>query len=43
MHGLKAITDIWKGTAYDNAHGVIKIGLFHLVFEINGDNFFSEV
>jgi hypothetical protein len=43
MHGFKAVSDIWKGSTNDNAHGVIEIGLFHLVFEIDRNYFFSEV
>ena len=43
MHRLQAVPDIWKGPAYDDAHGVIEVRLLHLIFEINRYDFFREV
>jgi hypothetical protein len=31
-----------QGASHDHAHGVIQVGLFHLVFEIDWQNFFGE-
>ena len=39
MHGFQAIANIGQGTADDDAHRVIEIGLLHLVFEAYGQQF----
>jgi hypothetical protein len=34
VHRLEAVADIRQGAAHDDAHGVVQVGLTHLVFEI---------
>ncbi len=40
MHGFQAVAHIGQRPAHDHAHGVIQIGLTHLVFEIDVQDFF---
>jgi hypothetical protein len=42
MHRLEAVAHVRQGTSHDHAHGVIQVGLFHLVFEIDWQDFFGE-
>ncbi len=42
MNRFQAVADIRQGTPHDHAHGVIEVGLLHLVFEIDGQDFFCE-
>ena len=43
MHGLQAVANIGQSAADDDAHGVIQIGFAHLVFEIYGQYFASDL
>ena len=43
MHRLESVTHIRQGPTHDHAHGVIEIGLLHLVLEIDSQNFFCEL
>jgi hypothetical protein len=43
VHRLESVAHIGQGPPHDDAHGVIEIGLLHLVFEIDGQNFFREI
>ena len=43
MHGLQAVAHIGQSAADDDAHGVIQIGFAHLVFEIYGQYFASDL
>jgi len=36
MHRLQAVADVRQSPAHDHAHGVIEIGLAHLVADRNG-------
>ncbi|MCY1419294.1 hypothetical protein D9M71_348800 [compost metagenome] len=42
MHGLQAITRIRQCTPDDNAHRVVEVGLFQLVFDIDREDFFGQ-
>ena len=37
MNGFKTIPHIGKGSTDDDAHGIVHVGLFHLVFDIDWD------
>ena len=39
MHGLQTVADIGQRAAHDHAHRVVEIGLPHLVFEIDRQDF----
>ena len=39
MDRFQAIPDIWKGAAYDYAHGVFHVGLLHLLFDVCREDF----
>ena len=39
MHGLQAVAHVGQRAPDDDAHGIVEIGLPHLVFEIDGQNF----
>ena len=41
MHRLEAVTHVWKCPPHDDAHGVIEIGLFELVFNIYRQDLFG--
>ena len=43
VHRLQAVTHIRQRTPDDDAHRVVQVGLLHLVFEIDGDNFLGEL
>ncbi len=43
MHGFQAVADIGQCPADDDAHCVIQIGFAHLVFEIYGQYFASDL
>ena len=43
VHGFQAVADIREGAADDHAHGVIEVGLPHLVLEIDGQDFARDV
>jgi len=43
MHRFQAVADIGQRAADDDAHGVIQIGFAHLVFEIYGQYFASDL
>ncbi len=36
VNGLEAITDVRQCAAHDNAHGILHIGGFHLIFDVDG-------
>ena len=42
VHGFEPVAHVGQRTSHDYAHGVIEVGLFHLVFEIDGQDFFGE-
>ena len=39
---FEAITHIWQRSTNDYTHGVIEIGLFHLLLDIYREDFFSK-
>ena len=41
VHRLEAIAHIRQGTADDDAHGVIQIGLFELLLDVDLEDFFG--
>ena len=41
VHRLQTIPNVWQGPTDNHTHRVIKIGLLHLVFDIDGDYFFG--
>ena len=43
VHRLQAVADIGQGASHDYAHGVIQVRLPHLVFEIYGQYFASDL
>jgi hypothetical protein len=43
MDGLQPVPNVGKRPAHDDAHGVIQIGLTHLVLEIYGQNFACDL
>ena len=42
VHRFQAVPGIGQCTPYDHAHGVIKIGLAHFVFDADRQDFFGE-
>ena len=43
MYGLQAVTNVGKGTANDDAHGVLDIRAFHFIHQIGlGDGLVRE-
>jgi hypothetical protein len=42
VDGLEPVTDVGQGAAHDHAHRVIEIGLLHLVFEIDVQEFAGD-
>jgi len=42
MHRFQAITDVRQRTSYDDTHGIVQVGLAHLVFEVYLQHFFGE-
>ena len=42
VHRLQAITRIRQRTPDDHAHGVVEVGLFQLVFDIDREDFFGQ-
>ena len=42
VHRLEAVADIGQGPAHDDAHGVLHVGGPHLVFDVDGQDFFGE-
>ena len=42
MHGLQAVAHVGQRAPDDHAHGIVEIGLPHLVFEIDGDDFAGD-
>src|SRR5690606_34064184 len=42
VHRLQAITRIRQGTPDNHAHGVVEVGLFQLVFDIDRYDFFGQ-
>ena len=43
MHGFEPVAHVRQGPAHDHAHGVIQVGLAHLVFQIDRENFSGEI
>src|SRR3979490_482293 len=43
VHGFQAVADVGQGAADDDAHRVIQVGFAHLVFEIYGQYFASDL
>jgi hypothetical protein len=43
VHRLEAVAHVRQRAPDDDAHGVVEIRLAHLVFEIDGQNFFREI
>ena len=43
MDGLQTVADVGQRPAYDHAHGVIEIGLFHFVRQIDGKRLLGEL
>ena len=43
MYGLEAISYIRQCPSHDHAHGVVEVGLLHLVFKIDVQDFFCEL
>jgi hypothetical protein len=43
VHGLETVAHVGQGPPDDHAHGVVEIGLAHLVFEIYRDDFSSWI
>ncbi len=43
VHGLQPVTDIGQRAAHDHAHRVIEIGLAHLVFEVDVQDFARDL
>jgi hypothetical protein len=41
MNRFKAVTHIRQSTPDDDAHGIIEIGLFQLIFDVDWQNFFG--
>jgi hypothetical protein len=41
VYGFQSVSHIRQGPTNDHAHGVIQIGLPHLVFDIDGKDFFG--
>jgi hypothetical protein len=39
---LEAVPDVRNGTPDDDAHGVVHVGLLHLVFDIDGKALLQE-
>ena len=39
MHRLQAVSDVRQGTTDDHAHGVVHVGLFQLIFDVDGEDF----
>jgi hypothetical protein len=37
MNGFEAVSHVRQGPADDDAHGIVHIGLFHLIFDIDRD------
>ncbi len=42
VHRLQAIAHIRQCATHDDAHGIVKVRLSHLVFEIDGQDFARE-
>ena len=42
VHGLQAVPHVRQGATHDDAHGVVQIGLTHLVFEVYRENFLGD-
>jgi len=42
VHRFQAIARVRQRTADDHAHGVIKVGLLELVFDIDREDFFGQ-
>ena len=39
VHGLQAIAHVGQCSPYDNAHSVVHVRLFELVFDVDGKHF----
>ncbi len=37
VHGLEAVADVGQRAAHDDGHGVVQVGLPHLLFDRNRD------
>jgi hypothetical protein len=42
MNGFKTIPHIGEGPTDNDAHGVVHIGLFHLIFDVDRDVFLKN-
>ena len=42
VHGLQAVAHVGQRAPDDDAHGIVEIGLPHLVFEIDGQDFAGD-
>ena len=43
VHWLKTVTDVGQRTPNNDAHGIIKVGAFQLVLDIDRHNFFGQI
>src|SRR5690606_5797471 len=41
VYRLEAVTHIRQRAAHDNAHGIVEIGLFEFVFDVDREDFFG--
>ena len=42
MHGLQAVADVGQCAPDDHAHGIVEVGLPHLILEIDGQYFAGD-
>ena len=40
MHRLQSVPHVRQGAAHNHAHGVINVGMLHLIFDRHGNDFF---
>ena len=43
VYGLEPVAGVGQGASHDDAHGVVQIGLAHLVFDVDGGQIFGEI
>ena len=43
VDGLQAVPDVGNGPADDDAHGIVHVGLLHLIFDIDRDRLFKQL
>ncbi len=38
VNGFQTVTNVRQRAPHDNAHGVIEVRIFHLIFDVGGNN-----